>query len=263
MAIVSSAATAAQEARTSAQAGSSSVMGMASFASTAREQVNSVMAGMKDFDPYLQFGPGDTEAAYRQREAERQAYIAAQQGKHTPEGDLNASGGALGQMADAAAHGATHSPAFQERWDALVESTAKLREQLVREGKDVSEFDAHLREDLRRIMKAKGVSNAEIDAQFAAHPGNPLEAAKAFVAEQKGVIDDKEIIDLSRKARDYKDSAEEKLVVAPSSEPASPMVDATAKFKAAGIVLADNISEQPAHGVTAKVMAGPATPRSL
>ena len=262
-AIVNVAASAAHEAQASAQAGSASPMGMAQFASAARAETNAVMAGMKDFDPHLRFTDARDEEAYRQREAERRAIIAAEQAKGTPEGDLNASGAAVGQMADAAAHGADKSPEFQARWDALTASTAKLRAQLIRDGRDVSKFDTDLRNDLRRIMKAKGLTDAQIDAQFAAHPGNPLEAAKAFVADQNGVIGDKEINDLSRKAATYRDDAQEKAVVTPSSEPASPMVDAMAKFKAAGIMLADTASEQPAHGVATRAMAGPTPLRSL
>ena len=92
IAVAGIAANAAHEAQASALSGSSSPMGMALYANNVRQVVNAAMAGMEDFDRYLQFGPGDTEADYRQREAERRAYIAAQQAKGTPEGDLNASG---------------------------------------------------------------------------------------------------------------------------------------------------------------------------
>ncbi len=219
---------------------------------------------MKDFDPYLQFGPGDMEADYRKREAERRAYIAAEQAKGTPQGDLNASGAAVGQMADAAAHGAANSPEFQSRWDALVDSTAKLRAQMVREGHDVSEFDNRLREDLRHIMKAKGVPDAKIDALFAANPNNPLEAAKAFVAEQKGTIGEKEIGEIARKAADYKDTAEVSRAPAPLPAAADAMVvDAMAKFKASGVTLAEDGQSQPTSGLTASVAMDRSSSRTL
>lgn len=238
----------AQQARTAAEA--SNTGSLANYAQNARAAVNDVMRGMKDFEPYLHFANAKDEADYRRREEERRAYIAAEQAKGTPVGDLNASGAAVGQMADAAAHGAAESPEFQSRFNRLAQSTQALRDQLIRDGKDVSQFDTHLREDLRTIMRAKGVPDTKIDALLAAHPDNPLEAVKAFVAEQKGVIGEKELGDLSRKAQEYKDSAEEKPAVVQSPAPASPMVDAMAKLKASGVMVAGDAPEQPVHGVT-------------
>ncbi|RYM09536.1 hypothetical protein EWH12_14305 [Sphingobium cupriresistens] len=163
---------------------------IASLAATSRATVNRTMQGMKDFD--LTFASAEDEAAYRRREAERLALIEAEQKKGTPEGDLNAAGAAVGQMADAAAHGAAADPRFQQRWEALMDSTEKLRAQIIREGGDVSKFDARLREDLRQIMKSKGKTDAEIDALLAAHPDNPMDAMKAFVAEQKGALTERD-----------------------------------------------------------------------
>ena len=154
---------------------------LAEAASASREQVAAAMENMHRYDSFLQFGPGDSEADYRQREAERRRYVDAEQAKHTPTGDLNAAGGAMGQMVDAKAHGAGNSPEFKAQWDALAETTEKLRAQLVREGKDVSQFDQRLRDDLRTIMRTKGVADKDIDALFAAHGDSPLEGAKAIV----------------------------------------------------------------------------------
>ena len=262
-ALASNAGAAAQEARTSAASNRSGASSIATLANAARQQTATVMAGMKDFDADLKFADARDEAEYRQRETQRQAYIAAEQAKGTPQGDLNAAGGAVGQMADAAAHGATANPEFQKRWDALTASTEALRAQLVRDGKDVSQFDAHLREDLRAIMRVKGVPDAKIDALLAAHRDNPLDAVKAFVADQKGVISEKEIGDLARKAADYKDSAEEQRAAATSLGPASPIVDAMAKLKASGVVIASDMPEQPAHGVAAQAAAVSAPSRSV
>ena len=266
-ALASNAAAAAQEARTSASANASSANGIAALANAARQQTADVMSGMKDFDADLKFANARDEAEYRQREAERRAYVAAEQAKHTPQGDLNASGGAVGQMADAAAHGAANNPEFQERWEKLTASTEALRAQLIRDGKDVSQFDAHLRDDLRAIMRSKGVPDAKIDALFAAHTGNPLEAAKAFVAEQKVGISEREIGELEKKASVYEAVA---VSASPTTthaeavvEPASPMIDAMAKFKATGVVVAREETAQPAHGVTAQIATAPAISRSV
>lgn len=153
---------------------------LAEAASASRAQVTATMENMQRYDGFLQFGPGDSEADYRQREAERRAYIEQQQAKHTPTGDLNAAGGALGQMVDAKAHGAGDSPEFKAKWDALVATTERLRNEVRRSGGSTAEFDSNLKRDLRQIMKSKGLSDADIDARFAAH-SDPLEAAKAYV----------------------------------------------------------------------------------
>jgi hypothetical protein len=258
---VASAATTARQAEQASAAGDNSVsMSLTAARQTAREAVNEVMRGMKDFDSSLEFANGQDAADYHRREEARRAYIEAEQAKHTPQGDLNASGGAVGQMADAAAHGAAESPEFQRRWDKLVASTDALRTQLVRDGGDVSQFDAHLREDLRAIMRAKGVPDAKIDAMLAAHPDNPLEAVNAFVAEQKGIISEKEIADLASRAGDYRASAEEKMAVVqtPNPMPSTPIpasaLDAMADLKAMGVVASDHdASQPPVHGVNAPV----------
>lgn len=134
----------------------------------------------------LDFASQEDERAYREREAERRAYIADQRAKGTPEGDLNAAGAGLGQLADAKAHGAG-GPEFDKHWNDLVTTTEKLREAVRRSGGSTKEFEDRLRADLRRIMQSKGMTDAEIDAQFAAHKDDPLEAAKGFVGGEKDV----------------------------------------------------------------------------
>lgn len=265
-AVVSSAQAAAQQAR--AAAVEETVSNLSNLAQSARAVVNDTMRGMKDFEPYLHFANAQEEADYRKREDERRAYIAAEQAKGTPESQLNASGAAVGQMADAAAHGAAQSPEFQQRWDKLTASTEALRAQLIREGKDVSEFDKRLREDLRTIMRSKGMSDAKIDALFAAHRDNPLDAAKAFVAEQRGAISEQEITNLEAKAVAYKamsvsDSPSEPRPIA-TPDPASPMVDAMAKLKASGVAATTtNDMSEPTHGVSAQAVTRSTPSRSI
>lgn len=253
-AVVASCQSAAQQAR--AAVADENASNIANAAQGARSAVNDVMRGMKDFEPYLHFANAQDEADYRRREEERRARIAEEQAKGTPQGDLNASGAAVGQMADAAAHGAGDSPEFQRRWDKLTASTEALRTQLIREGKDVSEFDKHLREDLRAIMRAKGVPDTQIDALLAAHRDNPMDAMKEFVAEQKGVISEREITDLTRKAQAYKEEAAEKTTAARATGPARPTdipaaaLDAMADLKALGTSVANHdVSEPPSHGI--------------
>lgn len=220
----------AQEARTAtAEATTADALGLTGAGNASRAEVAAVMQSMHRFDPYLHFSSPDEEEAYRQREAERRAFIEAEQAKHTPAGDLNAAGGTIGQMVDAKTHGAGDSPEFQQRWNNLVATTEKLRDAVRRSGGSTAEFDDHLREDLRRILKSKGVSDAQIDEQFAAHP-DPLEAAKAFVAGN----DDVATIGQAARRAAATDSPHIHETDAPPLPPA-PLSSAIAKLAAAGV----------------------------
>ncbi|MEP7008648.1 MAG: hypothetical protein ABI810_21895 [Sphingomonas bacterium] len=114
-----------QQARTSA-AGKADVAELIKRAQEAREQVDAVMRGMKDFEPYLKFASPEDEAEYRKREAERRALIEAEEAKGTAQGDLNASNVALRQLVDAKAHGADRSPLFASRLTALTNARDHL-----------------------------------------------------------------------------------------------------------------------------------------
>jgi hypothetical protein len=267
-ALVASGQSAAQQAR-SAAASNADMAELSSRAAEARARVDETMRGMKDFDADLRFADQRDQAEYRRREAERLAYIAAEQAKGAPESHLNASGAAIGQMADAAAHGAADNPEFTKRWDALMKSTRKLREQVIRDGGDVSKFDSDVRADLRRILKSKGKSDAEIDALLAAHH-DPLDAMQAIVAEQKVALADREIDDFTMKAREHKDGAalaatETKLAATalPIEQP-GPLADAMSVLKAAGVAPSTHDAEAPpTHGVTAQVAAVVASTRAV
>ena len=127
-AAASAAGSAAQQARAAATDAANAISAdIAQAAAASREQVNNVMRGMKDFNPYLHFDSKDEEEAYRRREAERRTYIERQQAAGTPQGDLNAANAALAQMDDAKAHGADRSPAFADRYAALEQSRDRLR----------------------------------------------------------------------------------------------------------------------------------------
>ena len=219
---------------------------LADAAAASRDQVAGVMRDMHKFDPYLQFASAYEETAYRQREAERRAIIAAEQAKGTPTGDLNAAGAAVGQMADAKAHGAGDSPEFQQRWDELVKTTENLRAAARAKGIPTEEFDNHLREDLRRILKSKGLSDAEIDARFAANP-DPLDAVKAYVA------GDEDLSEVSRSAR--KAIGTDAAVAKDASTDDRTMDDAMAKLRTSGVVAAI-ASEGYDNGVAARPVQG-------
>lgn len=185
----------------------------------------------------LQFASAEDERAYREREAERSAYIEAQQAKGTPEGSLNAAGAALGQMADAKAHGAG-GPEFDQRWNELVATTERLREAARANGTSTEEFDRRLREDMRRILKSKGLSDAQIDAQFAAHP-DPLEAAKDYVADGTD-------IDTLRRSAERADA----IAMPSGTVDLAEVRDAIATLQGAGVVPEPGNSDSaPSHGI--------------
>ena len=218
----------------------------------ARATVQSVMSGMRDFDGQLQFASNDDQRAYREQEAERRVYVQAQLATGTPEGNLNAAGATMGQMADAKAHGAG-GPEFDMRWGELVATTEKLRDAAKANGVSTEEFDRHLRADLRRFMKAKGLSDAQIDARFAVTP-DPLEAAKAYVQDDE----------ISALAHSLGSSEARPSTPPPAIEPAiSTISDAMTKFRAAGIVEAQPTGSAFAHGVAVREKAADRAERSL
>jgi len=140
-------------------AGQAAAEALATASANSRAQVTSIMRDMHRFDAYLDFASTEDEAAYRKHEAERLAYINAQHAKGTAEGNLNAAGATVAQLADAEAHGAGNSPEFKQRRRELVESTIALRNQMQAKGQSTREFDQRLEADLRRIAEAKGHSD--------------------------------------------------------------------------------------------------------
>ena len=160
-------------------AGQAAAETLATASVNSRLAVISIMRDMHRFDPYLNFASAEDEAAYRKREAERLAYIDAQHAKGTVEGNLNAAGAAVGQLADAKAHGAGNSPEF-ERWsNELTNKTTILRDAARQSGVSTEEFDRNVTADYRRISKAQGLSDAEINARLATHDGDALKAITA------------------------------------------------------------------------------------
>lgn len=220
-------------------------------ATTSRTAVASAMDYLRHTP--LQFASAEDERAYREREEETRRYIAEQNAKGTPEGNLNASGAAVGQMVDAKAHGA-HGPEFDQQWANLVATTEKLREQVRASGGSTKEFDDRLRESVRRTLKEKGLTDEQIDAQFAAHNGDPLEAAKAYLSGSD---------DLSTLRRSAERDAVSNVAAEPHAKASDPLLQPTdqpvmsmdttaiaAKLKASGIAMADHAPDEAfAHGV--------------
>jgi hypothetical protein len=217
-------------------------LGLSGYSAAARQQVLATMAAVDRFN--VRFDSAADETEYHRREAERRAYIDLQLAKGTPEGNLDASAGAVGQMVDAHAHGAGDSPEFQQRWNALVATTGRVRDEVRRSGGSTAEFDTRLREDLRRTLKAKGLSDAQIDAQFAAHP-DPLDAAKAFVAS------DNDIAAVQRSAE-----RAGKTTAAETDDELDATSALVASFQSSGIAGGVEHEGPPAHGVAATAAPG-------
>ena len=253
---VAQAKTLADQAREQTNAATaSSALALADAARASRLAVNDAMEAARHFQ--LTFASPADEADYRKREDERRHYIAAQDAKHTPAGDLNASGAGVGQLVDAKAHGA-QGPEFDKQWTALVTTTEKLREQVRASGGSTKEFDDHLRNDLRQIMKSKGLTNAEIDARFAANP-DPLEAAKAYVASGT------DIGAIEQVAKRAANSDVPTKVEVQANAPANDMSSIMANLQSAGISggQTPELSHEPRHGVAVAVAASQASSTAL
>lgn len=245
---VATAVAAATNATQQMQAVSSGQSGpsLADASVASRRSVQSALDYTRTLD--LQFASAEDERAYRQREAERRSYIEAEQAKGTPEGNLNAAGATVGQMADAKAHGAG-GPEFDSHVTELLETTTRLREAIRRSGKSTQDFDDRLRGDLRRVMRNKGMTDAEIDAKFAANP-DPLDAAKAYLTDKDAVTIAANIHQDRRES-----GADRAATTAPepasSTTTATAVSDAMAELRAVGVAIAPSTPDgSPAHGVT-------------
>lgn len=219
---------------------------LTNLASRAQTQAASFMRDLRQYDDLLHFDSEEQERAYRQREEDYRKRHEAGLAQGGPEGALQASGAAFSQSVDLAAHGASADPALMRRVDELAASTAALRAGIIRDGGDVSKFDADMRADLRAIMKSKGKTDAEIDTLLAAHPENPIDAMKAFVAGQNSAITERDLQTLDTSIRRAVPAT---AVVESNQVDDRRKSDAIAKL--AGLKMADHPEgEDFAHGIT-------------
>lgn len=181
------------------------------------------------FDPYLQFASEEEERAYREREAERRETIRRELAKGTPEGNLNASAATVGQVLDAGANGADRSPEFERTKQDAFTAYRDQRTAMVAAGRSTTEADQQVTGEVRRVLRARGLSDADIDARLAAS-ANPLDALDTGTAPQR-----------------------ESSVVTPSSTATtqtSELDDVAAALRAAGVV-PPPAATLPGHGLTA------------
>jgi hypothetical protein len=225
----------------SASAAASSTTLTANVATTSAETRSETESLARDLfdqhvlDPYLRFKSSKDEEEYRQREAESKRYIAAQLARHTPEGNLNASGGVLGQMLDAHAHGAGASPQFTPMWNAEVEKAEALRNAMKAAGQSTKEFDGRMGTSVRRFLKdEKGLSESESDKRLGTF-ANPLDAAKSLLKD-------------AGKSGDVKGKA------SGDTHASLDLDDIRARMNAAGVTASDtpDTDAAPKHGVNAQ-----------
>jgi len=233
-----------------------------------RSEVQSLSHDIYDrrvFDPYLHFSSPEDEAEFRKRQAEAQSYIDTQIARHTSEGDLNAGGGAIGAMLDLNVHGAGASPDFLSRWNALVQTTEQQRIAMHAAGQSTAEFDCHVTDSVRRFLKAKGLSDAEIDRRLTAS-ANPLDAVKPFLESDR----DSQTLEHTIRSADHAAQTDDSQGLLPRVEAtagaptrnASAGIDfdalTTTKLKGVGLQAADDT--EAGHGLTIQKPAGKGGP---
>lgn len=192
--------------------------------------------------------------AFMRRKAEDEKYIREQLAKKTAEGDLNASGKLEGYMLDANAHGAGDNAEFITKWNELKAKTDNLRTAMKAAGKDTGEYDKNIREDVTDFLKAKGLSDAEIQKAIS-KSDDPLDAVKPYLGTD---TESRTLANHIRVANRVEDRPVVQVAVAPNKEaPLTIDMDAmSARLAAAG--LDAPASDPTGHGLTiAKPAKGP------
>lgn len=217
------------------------------------------------FAPYMRFTSAEEEDAFRDREAKARAYIEAQLGRGTPEGNLNAGAGMAGYMLDAHAHGAGNSPDFLPRWNSLVDKLQHQRAAMRAAGQSTEECDRSLRASVRHYLGTKtGLSDIAIDARLD-RAVNPLEAVTPFLRNDhasRKLEETARIITATARTKPEDLPRVERMDAA--AAPATPVTidpDAMhARLKAAGILIGDTAEPVSGHGLTAQKPAGRSRP---
>jgi hypothetical protein len=208
------------------------------------------------FDSYLRFTSPQDEEDFRKREAETQTYINQQLARGNAEGNLNAGGGMIGEMLDMHAHGAGASAAFMPSWNALVEKTEHQRAAMVANGQSTEEYDRNLKDSVRRFLKSKGLTDAEIDQRLSAS-ANPLDAVKPYLAGGSDARTLENQIPVADHAAAPPQSLPQVVVSDDATIPAATATNLnaiSAKLKAHGVQMSDNSGT--GHGLAVQKPAG-------
>lgn len=156
-----------------------------------RGSIRDIMDGMRDFDPYLQFGSVEEAEAYREREQARQAYIEAELAKGTAEGEYNAAAATKAQLKDAGAHGADQHPDFDQYMRRIDDTVERAERAAIEAGASILEGNAIIRGEEPYLGPTQSVAAeieehefADIAAVFAAAG---VEVPDVKIAEGHGV----------------------------------------------------------------------------
>lgn len=190
------------------------------------------------FEPYLRFRSAEDEAEFRKRQAADKKYVDEQLARHTPEGDLNASGGMIDSMLDLHAHGAGNSPQFTPRYNAIVEKAQRQHDAMRAAGQPTAEYDRNLDSSLRHFLKAEGhLTNAEIEKRLKG-VANPLDVVKPYLDNSPGA-------DPAKRKDQHADAM------------GGDAADIGARLKAAGVTASDksDADATPKHGVNVQKIA--------
>lgn len=152
---------------------------------SAVETLNTELFERHLFDASLRFDSAQDKADFRQREADTQKYVQGELARNTAEGNLNAAGGMQNYMLDAHAHGAGDNPEFMPRWNALAQKTREQRAAMHEAGQSTDAYDAHVKDGVRRFLKAKGLPDADIEKHLNA-ADNPLDALPPHLSGREG-----------------------------------------------------------------------------
>jgi len=156
------------------------------------------------FDSYLRFTSAEDERAYRQERVERERYVDRQLARNTPEGNLNAMGGAQSQMLSDAEHHANMSPRFHERWEASESQATALRSAVIAAGGSTAEYDRMMEDRVRHFLHSKGISDSEIEARIARNRDHITDAVEDLL--QRTDQDSRQFV------RDYRSETEKDLI---------------------------------------------------
>jgi hypothetical protein len=185
--------------------------------------------------------------AFRRREAEDERYVREQLGKHTAEGNLNASGKMEGYMLDANAHGAGDNPEFLRKWNELKWKTDHLRASMRAAGKNTEEYDKKIKNDVSDFLKSKGLSDRQIQQALAKNE-NPLDAVQPYLRPDdnaEALVKDVRIIDRAEQT-----PLKTSFKTADVEQPLTIDVNAmNARLAAAGLA-ATSTGDQSGHGLT-------------
>ncbi len=216
------------------------------------ERVGDDLYNNHAFDSSMHFKSKEDEDDYNKTTAENAAAAQTELNKHTAQGNYNATRIDEGQMVNAATYGADQSAQWQKDWADLRAQDKALRAQLPA-GQATDDYDVKLRAEVKQyLMKRKGLSEAQCDAELAAAK-DPLDVMENHLKDSKDVTTDiseaKQFV-LAAKTEDLASNENPTEIASPAAVPtvqasAAPS-DIMAKLTASSNLVAADPASQPA-----------------